>query len=170
MKAKGIVSGYVIEIVLATLVTGFACSTLGEGRLCDFVHQSASEWAQLTTAFFGAAVAAWLTFANFRATEFGDFLDDLGAISVFSKAFLVSIYVHLFATVASIGAKGSNWHPIAILAAFLLCYSLINVVTLFSNAAELIHLYGQFRRQARSHRQEGGSDRRMISKDRAEEC
>ncbi len=143
---KDVFQGYAIEFIGTAAAYGLIRVVWNGKQVTDFVHATCDEWNDLTGILFSAALAVWLTFINIRGSLFGDYLAREQGDAVFSRAFLTAMIGFFLATASMIVTRGIKSDYMAHAAMLLLIYSGFNLVSMMSNATDLIKLYSEFKR------------------------
>ncbi|UCV13674.1 hypothetical protein [Quatrionicoccus australiensis] len=144
---------YIVEIVLAILLVGLGCSTMGAAALAELVRQFALDIATLYCAvFFAAALGFLWTFYSKADTEFYTWLDRIGSFHVFLNATAYVVAIEGVAIFLLLATKLFTGNGFALLAAFGFLLALINSYTMVKNVIDLMKLHTFFNRVSREDR------------------
>lgn len=139
-----------VEVVGASVCFLFIRLIWSTDTLCSFLALTVGEWLTvMSQVLFPAGIAVWLTVVNITGGAFGDYLRFSGNDKLLSTAFVFPVVLFAMTSVWLIVAKGAPSEISALIAYFLLAYSGIVFVTLITNLAAVIRLYGGFRVEIR---------------------
>lgn len=133
--------GYAAEVVLSMLVLILFCTIWNPIDVAEFIDKTAIDFATLFCAVCLAAMFAffWTLYSKVD-TEFYKWFSEIGALSVYTKAYIYSIFVELIATIILILVKSYPSTILSLIGAFMLVLSFINVVTFMKSTYDLIKI------------------------------
>lgn len=143
---------YTVEIILAILLVGLGCTTIGAAALAALVHQFALDIATLYCAvFFAAALGFLWTFYSKADTEFYTWLDEIHFFHVFLHATAYVVAIEGGAIFLLLATKLFTGTGFALIAAFAFFMAVINSYTMVKNVIDLMKLHTLFNRVSRSN-------------------
>lgn len=136
---------YIGEFLLSILiVVGFSIC-FGIHNIVTFIGKTNDEWFSLAgQVLFPASVAIWVTYTNIAQSKFGDYLTYCKQEKYFHLAFIAPMCVQLITTIVIILNKGIINDYLKLIAGVLICYSLINLLTMIRNVTIFVKLYRKF--------------------------
>jgi hypothetical protein len=142
--------GYLVEIVLASLLVILGYLTIGMNAVSGLVHEFAIDFATLYCAvFFAAALGFFWTFYSKADTDFYTWLDDRGAFQVYLHAMEYTLAIEGGAIFTLLATKVYTSQEIALIAAFVFLMAFINSYTMVKNVIALMKLHTLFNRVSR---------------------
>lgn len=134
--------GYTAELILAILLVGLACATIGSIQLANIVRQFAVDLATLYCAvFFAAALGFLWTFYSKADTEFYTWLDEVKSFGVYLNATAYVVTVEGAAIFALLATKIFTGDAYALVAALIFFLAFINSYTLVANVMGIMRLH-----------------------------
>ncbi len=147
-----IVWGYAVEPLLAILLVGLACSTIGSTHLANLVRQFATDLATLYCAvFFAAALGFLWTFYSKADTEFYTWLDEINSFGVYLHATAYVVAIEGGAIFALLATKIFTSDTYALIAAFIFFMAVINSYTLVVNVIGIMRLHTLYNRVSKKN-------------------
>lgn len=138
---------YIAEIILAILLVGLACTTIGSAALASLVRQFAIDIATLYCAvFFAAALGFLWTFYSKADTEFYKWLDEINSFVVFLHATVYVVAIEAVAIFTLLATKLLIGDTFSLIAAFVFFMAIINSYTLIANVIGLMRLHTLYNR------------------------
>jgi hypothetical protein len=143
--------GYAVEIIASTLFLIALLLWLGEQEIEKFFHSSVGDFAS----YFSAAVLAGgfamlgILFSK-TETDFGKWMHERGAFSVFSRSYFVVIIISIISIIGLIFCKNPKFIYSGTLGLWFVIYTTINGYTLAKNSYDLIMLVMAFNSKQKS--------------------
>ena len=136
---------YFVEVLVAAVICIAIWRWVGDDAVHGFIRTTATQWIILHSVLFSAALAIWLTYVNFRRTEFGDYLHFRNGLDItYNRVFSTPIAIYLVTLLNLILVVGIDRKWATRLALFSITVSLVNVLSMIANASNLIRDYGAF--------------------------
>lgn len=134
--------GYAAELILAILLVGLACSTIGSTQLANIVRQFAVDLATLCCAvFFATALGFLWTFYSKADTEFYTWLDEIKSFGVYLNATAYVVAIEGASILALLATKMLTGDVYALVAALIFFLAFINSYTLVANVIGIMRLH-----------------------------
>ncbi len=143
------------ELLFSALLFAAILLVFEQPSLLGFMVKTAGDWITIASqVFFPASIAIWITFVNLEATKFGEYLRHFGNDLTFRLSFIFPVLLFALTCFILVLYKGIESPILANLAIFAIVYSGVALFILVRNVTEFMRIYGEFREQMRSRRED----------------
>ena len=140
--------GYIVELVAAIAILAAIIAVTGTEPVSSVIQISGGRVAShFGAVMFTASLAMVWTFYAKSDGELADWLNQMGAFTVYASAFMASVAIYGVLVFALILAISTNVLWIDLFAAWLTVLGILNVYTLLRNVFDLMRLSVEFKRR-----------------------